>query len=109
MKSYQSRELALRAGVTVRALHQYDRLGLLNVEAALGEDPASEQAQALVARWRTLVEGFTGGDPEIQKGLNRMSSDVPNWPAERQATFQTAFGIRPEIREFIQKAMQASR
>src|SRR5690242_17932075 len=29
VKSYQSREFAIRAGVTVRALHHYDRLGLL--------------------------------------------------------------------------------
>jgi hypothetical protein len=38
-----------------------------------------------------------------------MYSDVPNWPAERQATFQTAFGIRPEIRAFMRKAMEACR
>jgi hypothetical protein len=105
VKSYQSREFALRAGVTVRALHHYDWLGLLEPSRR----SRAERAQALVTRWRTLVEGFTGGDPEIQKGLNRMYSDVPNWPAERQATFQTAFGIRPEIQEFIRKAMAASR
>ena len=33
-----------------------------DVEAALGEDPASAKAQALAARWKKLVEGFTGGD-----------------------------------------------
>src|SRR5262249_24940828 len=38
-----------------------------DVDAALGEDPAGQKAQALAARWRTLVEGFTGGDPEIQQ------------------------------------------
>ena len=76
-----------------------------DIEAALGEDPASDRAQALVGRWRALVEAFTGGNPEIQKGLNRMYSDMPQWPAERRA----AFGIRPEIQEFITKAMQASR
>jgi len=75
-----------------------------DVEAALGEDPASERAQALVARWRALVETSTGGDAEIQKGLNRMYSDMPQWPAERRA----AFGIRPEIQAFITKAMQAA-
>jgi DNA-binding transcriptional MerR regulator len=76
-----------------------------DIEAALGDDPTSDRAQALLGRWRALVEAFTGGDPEIQKGLNRMYSDMPQWPAERRA----AFGIRPEIQEFITKAMQASR
>ncbi len=66
--------------------------------------PRASGAQALVARWRALVEAFTGGDPEIQKGLNRMYSDMPQWPAERRA----AFGIRPEIQAFITKAMQAA-
>src|SRR5882762_6221128 len=37
---------------------------LEEIEAALGEEAASPTAQALAARWRTLVEGFTGGDPE---------------------------------------------
>jgi MerR family transcriptional regulator, thiopeptide resistance regulator len=81
-----------------------------DVEALIGEgvDPASERAQAIVGRWRTLIEGFTGGDPEIQKGLNRMYADVPNWPAERRATFQTAYGIRPEIQEYMRKAIAAT-
>jgi MerR family transcriptional regulator, thiopeptide resistance regulator len=43
-----------------------------DVEACLGEDPASPKAQALTARWKNLVEQFTGGDLEIQKGLNAM-------------------------------------
>src|SRR5260370_19511721 len=33
-----------------------------DVEAALHEDPASATAQALGARWKKLVEGFTGAD-----------------------------------------------
>ena len=87
-----------------RVTKQWNEL-FRDVETALGEDPASETAQALFARWRTLIEGFTGGDAEIQKGLNRMYSDMPHWPADRRA----AFGIRPEIQEFITKAMRASR
>jgi TipAS antibiotic-recognition domain len=44
---------------------------LADVEAALGEPVTNPKAQALAARWRKLVEGFTGGDPEVQKGLNK--------------------------------------
>jgi len=74
-----------------------------DVEAALGEDPSGTVAQRLAARWRKLVSEFTGGNPEIQKGLNKMYADSPNWPAQ-----QKQHQIKPEIQAFIQKAMQAS-
>jgi DNA-binding transcriptional MerR regulator len=43
------------------------------VEAALarGEDPAGVKARGLAERWRTLIGAFTGGDPEIQKGVEQ--------------------------------------
>ena len=74
-----------------------------DVEAALGDDPASPRAQALATRWRTLVAGFTGGDPEIQKGLNRMYADQDNWPDRQRQTWQ----IKPEVQAFITAAMRA--
>ena len=75
-----------------------------DVEAALGGDPASPAAQALAARWRKLVGQFTGGNPEIQKGLNAMYADTPNWPPEKRQQQQ----VKPEIQEFIMRAMQAA-
>jgi MerR family transcriptional regulator, thiopeptide resistance regulator len=75
-----------------------------DIEAALHEDPASPTAQKLLARWRELVSAFTGGDAEIQKGLNRMYADMPNWPQERREKF----GIRPEIQDFITQALAAA-
>lgn len=36
MKTYQPHEFAKRAGVTVRALHHYDRLGLLKPSGRSG-------------------------------------------------------------------------
>lgn len=77
-----------------------------DIEAALGEDPAGAAGQALAARWRTLLAGFTGGDPEIQKGLNAMWADKANWPADTQAA---QFQIRPEVQAFITRAMQATK
>lgn len=74
-----------------------------DVEAALGEDPASAKAQALAVRWRKLLEGFTGGDPEIQKGLNKMYADQANWPEQTRQ----AYPIKPEIMEFMVKALSA--
>ncbi len=76
-----------------------------DVMDALGENPAGPKAQALAVRWRTLVEGFTGGDPAVQQGLNRMWADKENWPAQEQQRFH----IDPRVQEFIVKAMNASK
>jgi DNA-binding transcriptional MerR regulator len=76
---------------------------LADVEAALDEPVTSPKAQALAARWR--VEGFTGGDPEIQKGLNAMWADKANWPAGPAKQFV----IKPEIQTFITAAMSAAK
>lgn len=74
-----------------------------DIEASLDEKPTSTKAQALAARWKKLVQGFTGGDPEIQKGLNAMYADQANWPEEPTKNWQ----IRPEIQTFIRNAMRA--
>ena len=74
-----------------------------DVEAALGEDPGSARAQGLADRWQALVSEFTGGDPEIQKGLNAMYADKANWPAEEKDRVQ----INPEVWGFIMKAFEA--
>jgi MerR family transcriptional regulator, thiopeptide resistance regulator len=74
-----------------------------DVEAALGENPASAKAQELASRWKKLVSEFTGGNPEIQKGLNRMYSDQGNWPEQSKQNWQ----IKPEIMSFIMAAMKA--
>ena len=74
-----------------------------DIDAALNEDPAGPVAQGLVQRWRKLVGEFTGGNAEIQKGLNAMYADTPNWPAEQRQR-----QIKPEIQAFILKAMKVS-
>ncbi len=76
-----------------------------DVEAALDEDPAGPRAQALAARWRALVNEFTGGDREVQKGLNKMWADADNWPADARGRFT----IDPRVQAFIVKAMNAQR
>ena len=88
-------------GLQERVTREWDEL-FRDVEAALGEDPAGPTAQCLVARWRKLVGEFTGGHPEIQKGLNQMYSDGANWPAQQQQ-----HQIKPEIMAFIMQAMKA--
>ena len=74
-----------------------------DVEAAIAakEDPTSPTAGELAKRWSELVRGFTGGDPGIQKGLNKLYADQDNWPS----TFTKPFS--DEVWEYIKKAMAA--
>jgi len=62
------------------------------VEAALGEDPASPKVQALAARWRKLIEGFTGGNREVQAGLNKLYADQANWPQTMKKPYSDEVG-----------------
>jgi MerR family transcriptional regulator, thiopeptide resistance regulator len=76
-----------------------------DVQASLGEDPAGPKGQALAARWKKLIEDFTGGDPDILAGLQAMMADRDNWPADVQA----ASHATPEGEEFLKKAVQAAK
>ena len=67
---------------------------------AAGEDPASEKSQGLAGRWRELIHGFTGGNSEIQSGLNRMYADKANWPASMPRPFGD------DVQAFIAQAMK---
>jgi MerR family transcriptional regulator, thiopeptide resistance regulator len=70
---------------------------------AAGEDPAGAKAQTLARRCSELVRGFTGGDPEIQKGVNKLYSDQKIWPPNFQKPFSD------EVQAFITKAIAAGR
>lgn len=83
--------------------HQWSEL-FADIESAIsaGESPSGPKAKALAARWKGLLAGFTGGNPEIQKGLNKMWADQQNWPEPQKS----AYTIKPEIQDFIMKAMK---
>ena len=74
-----------------------------DVQAALGDDPAGPRGKALAARWRDLVGQFTGGDPEVQRGLNTLWADQDSWATGAREQYR----IDPAIQEWIAKAMQA--
>jgi MerR family transcriptional regulator, thiopeptide resistance regulator len=73
-----------------------------DAEAALGEDPAGEKAQALVARWKELAESSSGGDPEIKAGAMKAWEDHQNWPAWHKRSMGPV--NHDKIAEFIGKA-----
>lgn len=71
----------------LQAKAQQDWLDLFrDVEDALEKnlEPSSETAQAMGQRWKALVGAFTGGNPQVAEGLNRVYADRPNWPEAAQ-------------------------
>ena len=65
---------------------------------AAGVDPADERVQALAARWRELLERFTGGDPGIQASLKAMYEAEGPERASRGA-------LSRELMEWMGRAM----
>jgi DNA-binding transcriptional MerR regulator len=102
-KEIEKRAATIPRGVIEQAQRDWTIL-IKEVDAAVsgGEDPASEKSQALAARWSEMIKGFTGGNSEIQSGLNRMYADKANWPASMPKPFSD------EVQEFITKAMRAA-
>ena len=97
----QLAELAARGTPEVLERGQREWAVLIKeVEQAVteGVDPKSERAQALAARWRGLIEEFTGGNPEILASLKHLYADQANWPAGAQRPYTD------EASNFISKA-----
>lgn len=96
-KYYSEQALASLADrqVSTEVIEQAQRdwaVLIKDVEAALGEDPAGPKAQALAARWRKLIEAFTGGNGEVQAGLNKLYADQANWPATMKKPYSDEVG-----------------
>ena len=67
-------------------------------EMQAGTDPKDPRVQELARRWMSLVESFTGGNPEIAGNLKRM------WSEEESVMGQQAAEVR-ELGEYIQRAL----
>ena len=76
-----------------------------DVAAALDEDPAGPNAQALVDRWDALVFEFTRGNAHIAQGVSRAWADRANWPAGMKQVSEPFSDSR--IWTFIRKARAA--
>ena len=83
---------------------------ITDLQAAMdtGEGPASPKAQALAARWKTLVEGFTMGDPDVTQTVRNVWQDRANWPGPAKEQAQ-AFHITPQMWQFINSAMRPAK
>ena len=49
----------------------------VKAEMEAGTDPGDPKVQALAARWKSLVESFTGGDPGIRANLQKVWENEP--------------------------------
>jgi DNA-binding transcriptional MerR regulator len=77
---------------------------LVRAEMEKGTDPADPALQALVQRWRGLINEFTGGDSGIQESLNRLWKEQgPNLAAQHGMNYD------PREFEFMRKAMAAGK
>jgi DNA-binding transcriptional MerR regulator len=104
----QAKVAARRSQLSPQALEKANRDWAKlhrDIEASLNEDPAGPKGQELAARWEKLIEDFTGGDPDILRGLTAMMADRANWPADARAASRAT----PEIEVFIQKAVEAAK
>jgi len=104
MQNYYSQEA--QGELAQRATPESHRKGeeqwrelISEVEASLGEDPAGDKAQALARRWSALIESFTGGNPAVAEGLNKLYADRKNWPADFEKPYSDDVG------QFIARAI----
>ena len=78
------------------------------VQSALdrGIEPKSEEGQALATRWMALVGQFTGGNPKVLEGLNKLYEDRSNWPKRNMSSEQKANMPKPEHMAFVRAAQR---
>jgi MerR family transcriptional regulator, thiopeptide resistance regulator len=73
-----------------------------DITASIDADPAGPVAQALLDRWKALIDEFTGGNQAIKEGLGRAWADRENWGEQTRKHTQTFND--PRVWEFIKKA-----
>jgi hypothetical protein len=76
-----------------------------DIVASLDADPAGPKAQALLDRWKALIEEFTGGDQQITQGLGSAWQDRDNWTPDMKKASEP-FGDQ-RVWTFIRRAGDA--
>jgi thioredoxin len=80
-----------------------------DIEAALGEDPQSEKAQALAARWMAQLDKATGGNAEIKAGMLRGWKLRQGWPESHRHQVEALHGMSFDrflkCADFIEQAL----
>jgi DNA-binding transcriptional MerR regulator len=79
-----------------------DLIAAAEAEREAGTDPSAPQMQAIAARWRELIEQFTGGDPGIRESLGHMYREGGVERASRG-------GVSGELMAYVGQALAISR
>jgi DNA-binding transcriptional MerR regulator len=74
-------------------------LDAVRAEQAAGTDPSDPRVQELAARWRALIQQFTGGDAGLHDSLNAMYETEGAARASRGA-------LDGEVMDYMRRAMQ---
>lgn len=74
----------------------------VRAEMERGTDPADPKVQALAARWKALIEEFTGGNPGIAQSVGRM------WREETNIHGIDTGGAR-QLMAYVQRAWDAGK
>lgn len=71
----EARKLLWSPELQERVSRQWNEL-IADIESCLEQDPAGEKAQALAARWKGLVDEFTGRDKDIEQSVANVWANV---------------------------------
>ena len=76
-----------------------DLIAEVQREREAGTDPGDARMQELAGRWQSLIDAFTGGDPEIFQSLQRMYQEQGPEKASRGM-------VDPEAITYMQQALE---
>jgi DNA-binding transcriptional MerR regulator len=100
LEALAARREALGADAIREAEEEWPRLiAQVREEMQKGTDPASPVVQELAARWKALVQAFSGGDIGIESSLGKMFKAEPQMAADQ--------GLDPEIFQYVGRALRA--
>ena len=77
-----------------------DLIAAMKAEQEADTDPAHPRVQELAAKWQSLIDAFTGGDPGTRENLERLYRDQGAQQASRGA-------MDEELSAYVQRAMAA--
>jgi len=94
-----------RVGEHRRALYR-------DCAAILGESPAGPSAQAILARWRAIVEEEAGGNDQIRAGMLKAFRGRATWPAGLKRYWASLYDMDAatweRVADFIERANDVS-
>jgi hypothetical protein len=103
-----------RAGAPAPAHVSQSRRALFrDCSTILRSNPASPEAQAVVSRWRALLEAETGGDEEVKRDMLDAFARRRQWPSGMRrytaSLYEMDVDTWQEVTDFIERAASARR